>query len=568
MRHKNVVSIGVAIIVVAMAASALALGAVADPTDSADQDTAVEIDVELGPTTSPLLTVKSNFKVNPGIYTLAVLPNANVTPSVNTRMTDVILESGNGAEIKQENQAWVLEAKTDERITVSYKIDLQSSPELTAVDNRKSGLAANLPMFSSSMAIVTGSDVFLLPQDGEGYPWDSYRIRIKAPKGNTVFAPWEQGEDNTYEVSSLDDLWENVIVWGELREYDVTVSSNRLKVVFSKSGRPSSSSEIKTYCDRVGNLFRAALEAFGKMPDLGEDEEVYFICLGPEEIDLQGSHSITYRSSILFFNDSAKIDGSRAVTASKAIVRMWNGYGIVPAAGSQGSKVLWFERGLDDYYGPLLASRAGILSSQDAWSRFSREYTKYASLPEARTLSLREAAEVPEGTDLLSSKGSLSCAILDSKIIEVSHGDADLDRLLAKLLEERNGYQGKRYTLTDISECLEDISPDNWNEFLNKIVNGTEWINLADVSSSELFRDGKNPDSSGSGGSFNWWWLILVAAFIILIPLIFTPYIRRAARIDASWTPSREKGLLGDRESLWGEEDEDEEGFEEEKQDE
>ncbi len=103
---------------------------------------------------------------------------------------------------------------------------------------------------------------------------------------------------------------------------------------------------------------------------------------------------------------------------------------------------------------------------------------------------------------------------------------------------------------------------------MNKIVNGTEWINLADVSSSELFRDGKNPDSSGSGGSFNWWWLILVAAFIILIPLIFTPYIRRAARIDASWTPSREKGLLGDRESLWGEEDEDEEGFEEEKQDE
>ena len=257
------------------------------------------------------------------------------------------------------------------------------------------------------------------------------------------------------------------------------------------------------------------------------------VLCGESRFGLKRPASGTLLDSVVLCDGGNTLEGNGAAAAADGFFELWDRWSLVPKPGGEAE---WFQAGLPLFYPMRVAAQAGLMDSRQANEEFSRVYRAYLTDPESMEVSLVEAVKDPQGRALLARKGAAVCASLSQRLQEDSQGSAkDIDWLLSQMTKKYDAFAEKEYTLVDISELLEGATGISWDRYFEGRVRGTQAVLSSEFSATGLFGS-----SSGFGGgvvvgkgSGKSWIYLLVAMFIILmIPVIFGAYVRRAVKLD------------------------------------
>lgn len=284
----------------------------------------------------------------------------------------------------------------------------------------------------------------------------------------------------------------------------------------------------KTYAEGLSSLFSEAAIILGERPGLAR---LSVSVSDTGMVDSAGPVSSTMLDSVALFQKGIKkLEKDGAAAAATGLFELWNRWSMVPAADGG---AFWFQAGLPGIYGDRLAVLAGFMEADEAYERFAKVYSSYLADPRSQSLSLVEAWEQGEA-EFVSRKSTILCAAIDRRLRELTDGAKDIDWLVGQVASKFDHSKGRDYTLVDIEELLVNSTGKSWARFFSEGLHGTGIIEASDFSSTELFGStgtaGRELTEKGSGKG--WILLAIAVAVILLIPLIFGPYVRRAVKLD------------------------------------
>ncbi|MDD5448352.1 MAG: hypothetical protein PHO53_04215 [Actinomycetota bacterium] len=424
--------------------------------------------------------------------------------------------------------------------TFSYRVDFpneNAKRTFSGIDGVKHVSASFAPPFQ----VFKGSDIFIVPTDGDGtHSFANFAVQMRMKKNHSAIVPWKLkdkapdkngGEDATYEVENQKSLLLNFIAVGSMDILKSNGENISILVGFPRGGVKLEEKEKKECLENISSLYKTQELAFGKKP--GSQILSVIVCPGTN-LDYSPLAAALY-DSILLACRSNSIDSKSYGALSCGLVELWNRQSFL-AAKERGSR--WFQEGLPFFYGWRAAAASGVVSPKIAYTGFSsiyREYLTYENqLLEQEGVSLYEA----EKRGLLeyeASKGAALCAATAMRIRELSKGQKDFEWLISNLPQKAE--KGGKYGLADISELCEEATKESWASFFEDRVLGTKSISASEFSSSELFDPAKigstqaNPEKKSSR---SWIFLGLAVVGIFLIPFLLSGYVRRGTKIEVN----------------------------------
>lgn len=475
---------------------------------------------------SPALHVKVSFKLEGGEKVYLRPSKQSMLNGPARERPRLYLESNPrpGLEVRpleNDEAGWSIEGSGGPEISLSYRVEppTGASPQ-SGQEALWTGGGAPF-VITLPLKLFRASDALLLPQNDKGTPAGStYAVTVRKSESDIVVTPWRSSR-GVFNPSGTGDLLKNYLAWGALASSDTRSGKARVR-----PGFPSSAAERfrKDYTTASGNILSEARRILGErtsMPVLA------LLALAPSS----ASPPSMLASAVL---PSAKLYGDRGVTASRSVFDLWNRWSLIP---SPGEEATWLQEGCSDLYGYRLAVLAGLIEKDKANSEFSKTYTDYVTNPLAQTMSLAVAEKSSQDVakQLLIDKGAVLCASLGQRLRDMTNGGKDLDWLLGQMAAKYPGLGGKSYTLVDIEEILEDATGKSWARFFNEGVRGTKLLSPADFSRSDIVgtgapTGGRRLVHKGSGKS--WLYLAIGMIVIMMVPVIFSGYVRHAVKLD------------------------------------
>ena len=192
------------------------------------------------------------------------------------------------------------------------------------------------------------------------------------------------------------------------------------------------------------------------------------------------------------------------------------------------------------FYPRRVAAETGLADSNDAYKSFSAVYKSYLTNPSATKASLADASGQPDERALLAQKGAALCASISLKLQNESKSKnvKDIDTLIGAMAAKYDNLKdGKTYTLADMSEMVETATGTSWDRYFEGRVRCTEAVLTSEFSATNLFGNTTStgrPLVVGKGSGKSWIYLAIAIVIIMLVPIVFNTYVKRAVSLDLS----------------------------------
>jgi hypothetical protein len=431
-------------------------------------------------------------------------------------------------QVQGASPSWLVTSSKDGQQTVAYKVTFASGTAQEAPE-AAGGAPAPGAIAVDSLKAFAASDVLLAPQrESGGYLSESYSVNIQLGSGQKALAPWKSTGAGTYTAASTTMLLSNFMAWGNIKTVSMRSADPAITIGFSGGAYDQvKDSVLNDYGDGMLKIYGEMVRVLLARP---QQSDIVVLVTGAGPYGLKAPASTGLRDSFLLFHGGRTLSGLAAAAASRGFFEMWNRWSLVPAdEGSAG----WFQQGMPGFYGYRVAGKLGMMDSTAAYSAFGEIYADYLSSSGASTQSLSGAEAASDG-GLLASKGAALCATVDAKLARKGSGAArDIEWLLNQLAVKFNAFEGKSYSLVDMSEILEKGTGESWDRFFRTYVDGTARILSSGFSTTDIFgtTSGVVAGTKKLSGK-NWVYLLIAILVILSIPIIFSTYIRRSIKLD------------------------------------
>lgn len=430
--------------------------------------------------------------------------------------------------LEQSSGGWTVTAVDGGEIELSYRVKLAAATGEEVPSDATTALSTAVDMVGKDLVLVAGSTAFLCPRDARSgsHVAGEYYVEVDTAEGEEVLVPFEKDVDS-FSVNSTSELLDNYVCWGRLALSEDKVGETVMGTGLAGAYRKLSEDDGKRYTEGLAGLMAAAVDVLGERPRL---ERLSLLVEGVEEAGLDGPASSTMLGSVALFQDREKLEGEASVIASRGLFDLWNEWSMVPTADGD---AFWFQAGLPGIYGDRLAVAAGLTDSDSAYKRFSQVYADYLADSRSKSISLVEAHDQGD-EEFVARKSTVLCAAVDSRLQEQTGGQKDIDWLVGQIAQKHDHFKGRDYTMVDIEELCENATGESWSRFFDEGIRGTSIIDASEFSSTKLFSAssalGRELTERGSGKG--WILLIVAVVVILLIPLVFSTYIRRSVKLD------------------------------------
>ena len=147
--------------------------------------------------------------------------------------------------------------------------------------------------------------------------------------------------------------------------------------------------------------------------------------------------------------------------------------------------LLWVAEGSTSYYGPLLMVRAGLKKSKKYFKSLASSIQSYRRHPGRKVQSLDESSfdawtkfnkpnsNSSNTTVSFYRKGSLASLVLDLEIRARSENAGSFDEVLRRMYRQF-AVNGVGYTRDDLIATVNEVSGDDFSEFFDKYIAGTD----------------------------------------------------------------------------------------------
>ena len=514
--------------------------------------------------TISLVSLPAHSMDNPDVS--FYLSSNNDDPHVVDVMLSFNLDSGESAILKPPDQCNVNDGSGD---VLSVDVPLEQNPEfvveaLESPDNGWRITAVNSGMvslpyhvrYSSAKApqstvevpgapvrprciaeadlnAFIGSDLFICPRSSEdgSLLGKEYSVEITLESGEKALVPWENdGDDGSFIIKGATPLLENIVCWGRLDIRTLKKEKPEIVAGFSEEYKKLTDDQKEAYGENLVSLYDKLADVLGQRPEL---ERLAVLFDGAGRFGLTEPDSMAMFGSMAVFHGGSKLEGAAAAAAARGLFELWNRWAFVPAPESEAG---WFQQGLPWFYPYRCAGQAGFLDAGMAFEEFSMVHASYLSDPLSLSTSLVEAENEANSDGLVAGKGAALCAAIARRLYDESNGKKDIEWLLGEISNRFDHFQGKEYELVDITELCEEATGSSWVRFFTERVRGEEVIGANEFSTTDLFGTttiAGTPNKLNEEGSGNSWMFLLVAvAVILLIPIIFSTYVKRSIRLD------------------------------------
>jgi hypothetical protein len=456
-----------------------------------------------------------------------VQPKVELVPSTDGRyQVEALSPEGSG---------WLLTATSTGEVSVGYRVHFEDANRPRSASEARGGAAPPLAISSNGLEVVKGSDVLLCPrrQSDLAPVSNNFQVDVLLSSGQKALVPWEPlGKGGaSFKVTGERQLLENYIAWGDLELITLQKSGPSVVVGFSRDFTALTDTQRSAYGKSLMVLLDNLTRTLSARPDL---ERLAIVMCGTRAFGLKQPAYSTLLDSTVVCTEGKELSGEGAAAAAGGLFQLWNGWSLVPAGGGEAE---WFQAGLPLFYPMRVAALTGLMDSSAAYRDFSETYRAYLSDPRSQTTSLVQAAANPADRAFLAHKGAALCASLSRKLQVESKGSSkNIDWLLGQMTAKYNNLKGRDYTLVDISEILENATGQSWDRYFDERVRGTGAILSSEFSETGLFGAtgfgrtlvvGKNSGKS-------WIYIVVALVVILLVPIVFSPYIRRAVKLDLS----------------------------------
>lgn len=384
---------------------------------------------------------------------------------------------------------------SDGRILEARKKDKSSWKILTAgsTDLRISyhifceELSIRSTHLDASHAFILGTSAFMYM---EGYKDQALEISFNIPADWHISTSLEKTIDNVYHAINYDVLVDSPVEIGKHLSGIFTVDGKEHEVAIYGQFN----GDLQKIINDMQKIVEATLRIFEHAPY----KRYVFILQsyqGNQTGGLEHSAScvVSMDPSMIFDDDYYK--RLMSVIAHEYF-HTWNVKRIRPVElgpfnykEENYTSLLWFSEGVTDYFADLIILRAKIID-QSKFLEFLGESIKMIEfMPGSLETSLADSSfdtwirlYKPSPDDVNSYisyylKGKVIGLLMSKKIATLTSGGKSLDNLLL-LLYEKFRKDGKGFTEKDLITALKDLSGEDFNEFFNRFIRGTEKIDF------------------------------------------------------------------------------------------
>lgn len=489
---------------------------------AAGDPTAIEVTVSLDLQQGEQVFLR-RFDAGSSSWEPRVEPSLEFAPNSNPAYSLEPLPDGSG---------WVVSAMSSGPADVAYTVRFPTGmPPLKREDAPESPQPPRY-VFGDGLSVFRAHDALLrvLKAPGATALAQDCTVQLEPPSGQKALVPWplEGSRQGTYAVSGEGALFQQLICWGRLDTVEVRDREPVITAGFAGDYQ-GDARKRQEYADSLGDLYDELERPLGERPDA--DRITVLVAPGAEYGVKGPAGEAMFTSTALFTSGALK--GESAASAARVLFGLWNGWTMLPKPGGDAG---WFQAGIPWLYGYRVAARAGMMSGSEAYNRFSGVYAGYLEDPAAGTQSLSEAEESGNGS-LLRDKGAALCASVSVRLpAESQRTPRDIDWLVGQVASGFNALEGKRYTLADLSEILENATGRSWDAYLSDRVRASDLIGADEFSTTQVFGVSTTAEPSsqvpGRSSGKAWIYLVIAVVVIMLIPLVLGAYVRRAVKLD------------------------------------
>ena len=432
---------------------------------------------------------------------------------------------------------WAVTSTEAGEVTVPYKVSFTNSNAATRDVETPGGTAPPQAISIPDLKVFRACDVLLCPLKAEGGKplATEYTVDIVLPSGQSALVPWDAGSSaGSFSVSGQSQLLENYIAWGKLNIIKAKAAKTAISLGYSSDYSGLSDNERKAYDNAMVALFERLTKTLGDRTGLGN---LTVVLCGEKRCGLKTPASGTMLGSVVLCHGGKLLDGDAATAAASGFFGLWNNFSLVPKAGGDAQ---WFHAGLPLFYPRRVAAETGLADSSDAFKSFSAVYKSYLTNPSATKVSLADASDRTAERALQAQKGAALCASISLRLENESKSKnvKDIDTLLGAMTAKYDNLKnGETYTLADLSEMVETATGTSWDRYFEGRVRGTEAVLTSEFSATNLFGNTTStgrPLIVGKGSGKSWIYLAIAIAIIMLVPIVFNTYIKRAVNLDLS----------------------------------
>ncbi len=374
---------------------------------------------------------------------------------------------------KKDKSTWSVSGTKDAFVRIKYRIySGELVPQKSHIDD--------------SHVYLLGASAFVYI---DGYREQSSEIEIRAPEGASVITSLEDAGHHRYRATHYDVLADSIIEIGSPQVSQFSVEGKEHRLVFCSSDPV----DLKKITGDVRKIVEAARDIFQYLP-----YKNYTFLFHIVEGSNGGGHehssscSIVVRKDLLgpaYYNDFMNV-------VAHEFFHAYNVKRIRPSefekfnySRENYTSLLWFSEGLTSYYSEILITRAGLVDENTYMERLSDSIRLYEIMPGRKAVSASESSFdawirlYKSSSDDLNTyisyyaKGALIGAFMNIRILQYTSGQKCLDDVM-RILWEHYRKDGKGFGEKELLSALKEVSGNDFTQFMEKYVNGTENIDF------------------------------------------------------------------------------------------
>jgi predicted metalloprotease with PDZ domain len=413
----------------------------------------------------PRLIIEESFSIPRKRFGLQ-LPNNFMRQD---RLFDQIedLEVTNAELFSHEKLPYIKLIKTDgdERVTLRYLVK-----PLIKENFSSSIIRDNYFQFVGSMLLITP---IALDPDSDFNVSFNWNLSDKFKILNS-FGCFDKGQ---YFSSSLNKLWDALFVGGsDIRYKKIIINKNPIHIVFNGYWNKFNDDDLTNMVNKLITLQR----------NTWNDNNFPYFLVSFLSLDKECSSRVNYAGTAhqnsfrAYFPQDCPLLSEMNELISHELMHMWIGKKII--VGQERGKIdgKWFTEGFSDYYGRLMAYRAGLINENNYFNSLNRELENYSLSSEKHTslsglvsrMYKKESSSI-ELEKLPYQQGELMAINLNKDIKIASNFKYSLDNVIKDMLNEaKNNGQSKNFSIDELDSIFKRYLTTGIKPYLTKIING------------------------------------------------------------------------------------------------
>ena len=337
----------------------------------------------------------------------------------------------------------------------------------------------------ADFALINGAPTFMTLTDGVNRP---HEVILNLPPGwqtsNTGLRAMSGGA-HRYVADDFDTLVDSPILAGNATVYEFTVDGKPHFLVNQGEGGVFDGARAAKDIEALARVHR---QFWGQLP---YDKYVVLNVIGENR-----GGGLEHKNSTVVISSRNATRARNAYAAFLTLVshemfHTWNGKRLRPAELGPFdyekevlTRDLWVVEGITDYYGDLLARRAGLLTRDEFLANLSAVIEELQSTPGRLVQSVELASydawiryyrpdeNSPNVSISYYTKGQVMAFLLDAQIRQLTDGARSLDDVMRAAYAKYSGARG--YTSDQFREIAEQIAGVRLTDFWAAAVRGTQ----------------------------------------------------------------------------------------------